>query len=130
MKDGQTEAAIENYKKSLEMNPGNSNAVEMLKQMGVDYEPKETNVNPEIYKMLAGEYQLAPNFTITITTKDNRIYEQATGQQKLEIFPNSEYEYHLKVVNAQISFVKDDTGKITELILHQNGRDIPGKKIK
>ena len=130
MKDGQTEAAIENYKKSLEMNPGNSNAVEMLKQMGVDYEPKETNVNPEIYKMLAGEYQLAPNFTITITTEDNRIYEQATGQQKLEIFPNSEYEYHLKVVNAQISFVKDDTGKITELILHQNGRDIPGKKIK
>jgi len=130
MKDGQTEAAIENYKKSLEMNPGNSNAVEMLKQMGVDYEPKETNVNPEIYKMLAGEYQLAPNFTITITTKDNRIYEQATGQQKLEIFPNSEYEYYLKVVNAQISFVKDDTGKITELILHQNGRDIPGKKIK
>ena len=130
MKDGQTEAAIENYKKSLEMNPGNSNAVEMLKQMGVDYEPKETNVNPEIYKMLTGEYQLAPNFTITITTEDNRIYEQATGQQKLEIFPNSEYEYYLKVVNAQISFVKDDTGKITELILHQNGRDIPGKKIK
>jgi CubicO group peptidase (beta-lactamase class C family) len=130
MKDGQTEAAIENYKKSLEMNPGNSNAVEMLKQMGVDYESKKTNVDPEIYKMLTGEYQLAPNFTITITTEDNRIYEQATGQQKLEIFPNSEYEYHLKVVNAQISFVKDDTGKITELILHQNGRDIPGKKIK
>ncbi len=130
MKDGQTEAAIENYKKSLEMNPGNSNAVEMLKQMGVDYESKKTNVDPEIYKILTGEYQLAPNFTITITTEDNRIYEQATGQQKLEIFPNSEYEYHLKVVNAQISFVKDDTGKITELILHQNGRDIPGKKIK
>jgi tetratricopeptide (TPR) repeat protein len=130
MKDGQTEAAIENYKKSLEMNPGNTNAVEMLKKMGVDYKSDKANVDPEVYKTLAGEYQLAPNFIITITTENDKIYEQATGQQKFEIFPTSDYEYYLKVVNAQVSFVRDDSGKITELILHQNGRDISGKKIK
>jgi CubicO group peptidase (beta-lactamase class C family) len=130
MKDGQTEAAIKNYKISLEMNPGNTNAVEMLKRMGVDYKSEKANVDPEVYKTLAGEYQLAPNFIITITTENDKIYEQATGQQKFEIFPTSDYEYYLNVVNAQVSFVKDDSGKITELILHQNGRDISGKKIK
>lgn len=34
-KDGQKEAAILNYKKSLELNPENANAVEMLKKLGV-----------------------------------------------------------------------------------------------
>jgi D-alanyl-D-alanine-carboxypeptidase/D-alanyl-D-alanine-endopeptidase len=35
MKDGQKEAAIANFKKSLELNPKNTNAVEMLTKMGV-----------------------------------------------------------------------------------------------
>ena len=33
MRDGQTDAAIENYKKSLELNPNTNNAREMLKRM-------------------------------------------------------------------------------------------------
>jgi hypothetical protein len=98
--------------------------------MGVDYKSETVNVDSEIYKTLNGEYQLAPTFSITVTTENNKIFAQATGQQKFEIFPTSEYEYYLKVVNAQISFVKDDSGKITELILHQNGKDLQGKKIK
>jgi tetratricopeptide (TPR) repeat protein len=35
MRDGQKEAAIVNYKKSLELNPANTNAVDMLAKMGV-----------------------------------------------------------------------------------------------
>lgn len=35
MKDGQKEAAIANYKKSLELNPANANAVDMLAKMGI-----------------------------------------------------------------------------------------------
>jgi dienelactone hydrolase len=34
MNDGQTDLAIKNYKKSLELNPQNTNAVEMLKKLG------------------------------------------------------------------------------------------------
>lgn len=37
MENGNNKAAIENYKKSLELNPDNTNGVEMLKKMGVDY---------------------------------------------------------------------------------------------
>ncbi len=33
MKNGNKELATKNYKKSLELNPDNTNAVEMLKQM-------------------------------------------------------------------------------------------------
>jgi len=55
---------------------------------------------------------------------------QATGQPKFELFPSSETEFFLKAVEAQVSFVKDDQGKVTELILNQNGRKMPAKKIK
>jgi hypothetical protein len=48
---------------------------------------------------------------------------QATGQPKLEMFPESATKFFLKVVDAQVSFVKDETGKVNALILHQGGRD-------
>jgi hypothetical protein len=38
--------------------------------------------------------------------------------------------FFLKVVDAQITFVRDAAGTVTQLVLHQNGQDLPGRKIK
>lgn len=54
---------------------------------------------------------------------------QATGQSKFELFPVSETEFSVRVVDAQITFVKNDQGNVTGLILNQNGRKMPAKKI-
>ena len=48
---------------------------------------------------------------------------QATGQAKLEVFPESETKFFLKVVDAQITFVRDERGTVIHLILHQGGKD-------
>ena len=53
---------------------------------------------------------------------------QATGQPKFEIFAASDKEFFLKVVDAQITFVKDGQGNVAQLILHQGGADQPAKK--
>jgi hypothetical protein len=45
------------------------------------------------------------------------------------LFPESETKFFLKVVDAQVSFVKDDQGAVTHLILHQGGEQ-KAKKIK
>jgi len=55
---------------------------------------------------------------------------QATGQSKIEIFPSSETEFFLKVVDAQITFVKSASGTVDQLILHQGGRDMPARRRK
>ena len=55
---------------------------------------------------------------------------QATGQEKFEIYPVAENKFFLKVNNAQIEFVEDDSGSITKAILNQNGRQTDAKKIK
>ena len=77
-----------------------------------------------------GEYQLAPNFILTITREGDKFMSQATGQGKLEIYAESETKFFLRVVDAQLQFVKDGDGKVLRLILYQGGREMPAIKIK
>lgn len=77
-----------------------------------------------------GEYQLAPGAMLTITQEQNKLMAQLTGQGKNRLYPSSETSFFLRVVDAQVTFVKDGSGKIEKLILHQNGRDLPAAKVK
>ncbi len=95
----------------------------------VDF-PDIIKVSDDILKSYEGDYQLAPDFIITITKRDNMMIAQATGQAEFEIFASSENEFFLKVVEAKIIFNKDDDGTISGLTLTQNGQEMPAKKIK
>jgi CubicO group peptidase (beta-lactamase class C family) len=85
-------------------------------------------LDPAVYDAYAGEYELAPGFTLAVTREGDRIFAQATGQPKLEIFPESETQFFLKEVDAQLEFVRGEGGKVTGVVLHQGGRDVPGKR--
>ena len=61
---------------------------------------------------------------------NNLFFAQATGQNRFELFAETETDFFLKVVDAQITFVKDDKGQVTSLVLHQNGVNQPAKKTK
>jgi D-alanyl-D-alanine-carboxypeptidase/D-alanyl-D-alanine-endopeptidase len=93
-------------------------------------ERKETTLDAAVLETYVGEYELAPTFKITITREGARLFAQATGQPKFEVFAEKEGEFFLKVVDAQISFVKNESGGIGSLILHQNGADQKARKIK
>jgi CubicO group peptidase (beta-lactamase class C family) len=84
-------------------------------------------LDPAVYDGYAGEYELRPGFTITVTREGNQIFAQATRQPKLEIFPESETRFFLKEVDAQVEFVREG-GKVTGIVLHQGGRDMRGTR--
>jgi hypothetical protein len=46
----------------------------------------------------------------------------------LELHPKSATEYFLKEANVQVSFNRDDNGKTSRLVWHQNGHHIPADK--
>jgi CubicO group peptidase (beta-lactamase class C family) len=92
--------------------------------------PKEIKLETEGLKQYVGEYELAPGFTITISLGENGLKGQATGQPAFDLFPEKANIFFLKVVDAKVEFVKDANGKVTELILYQNGQQPRGKKIK
>jgi len=93
-------------------------------------EKKAAAVDPKTYDSLAGDYELAPGFIITILRRGDKLISQATGQPEVELFPESETRFFLKVADAQVDFVKDADGRVTGLVLHQGGQDMPAKKIK
>ena len=128
LKNGQKELAIENYKKSVEMNPGNTGGRIALEKMGVVLN-NEVSVPEATLETYVGTFEIQPGFNITITRDGLHLYEQATGQSKFEIFPKSITEFYLKVVPAQINFNLSD-GKVESLTLIQNGQNITGKRIK
>ena len=93
-------------------------------------EHKAIKLEAKILDAYVGDYQLAPNFVITISREGDQFFAQATGQGKLELFAETETDFFLQVVDAQFTFVKDDIGQVTSLVLHQNGVNQPAKKIK
>jgi serine-type D-Ala-D-Ala carboxypeptidase/endopeptidase len=93
-------------------------------------ERKAVSIDPKILETYVGQYELAPDFVITVTREGDRLYAQATGQSKLGLAAESETKFFLTEVDAQISFAKDERGRVTGLVLHQNGRNMPARKIK
>jgi hypothetical protein len=66
---------------------------------------------------------------MTITREGDQLFGQLTGQGKLQIFPEAERKFFLKVVDAQLTFDTNAQGMATQVTLHQNGRDTPAKRI-
>lgn len=90
----------------------------------------EVKVDPAILDRYAGHYELAPTFVITVTRNGDHLFAQATGQPNFEIFAEDDRHFFYKVVDAQITFEVDATGRATSLVLHQNGANVPGKRIE
>jgi hypothetical protein len=65
---------------------------------------------------------------VTIIKRDGKLISVATGQPEVELFPESETKFFLKDIDAQVEFVKDVSGKVTELLLTQGGRTMSAKK--
>ena len=84
MGKGDNENAAKYYKKSLALHPGNQNGINMLKRMGVDYDPAELFLQMPKDKLVpfTGKYQLNGGPVVTISlegrsTRSNRWSYQA-----------------------------------------------------
>lgn len=93
-------------------------------------ERQEIKLDPALYDQYVGEYELAPGYFIVITREDGKLMGQATGQAKVELYPEAETKFFLKVVDGQVEFIKSEDGKVTGLVLIQGGQRLPGRKVK
>ena len=93
--------------------------------------PKEAAaIDPAIYDKYAGQYELMPNFILTLSRDGDKLMGQATGQPMVQLVPESATKFVIQEVGAQIEIVHDDQGKVVSLILYQGGQKLPAKKIK
>jgi CubicO group peptidase (beta-lactamase class C family) len=87
-------------------------------------------VDEKILETYVGEYEIPSVFTFSITKEQNRIFIQGKGQEKIEMFAEAENKFFLKVNDAMVEFIKDDSGRIIKAVLNQGGRSSVANKIK
>lgn len=93
-------------------------------------EKKTVAVDEATLDKYVGEYELRPGFTLTFTREDNRLFTQATGQARFELFAESQSKFFLKVVDAQVEFVPDADSYVNKIILCQGGQILEAKRIR
>lgn len=91
---------------------------------------KAIALSPATLAAYVGEYRASPQFAFQVTLKKDALFVQATGQGRLALFASAPDEFFLTAVEAKIHFARDAAGKITGLVLHQNGRQIPAKRVE
>ncbi len=90
---------------------------------------KEIAVDPAILARYAGVYQLPAGVDLTVSVEDGKLMVQS-GQPKLQIFAESPTEFFFKVLDAQITFVPDQDGNVTKLVIQSSGQRVEAARKK
>ena len=88
------------------------------------------DVDPAILSRYVGKYALTPELMFEITLVENQLRVRLGDQPQFPLFAESPAKFFLEVVDAQITFVVDASGRVTGLVLHQGGRDQSAGRIE
>lgn len=80
---------------------------------------RNNSLAPDRLDLLTGEYEPRPGFAMKIWREGDRLLTQATGQRAIEIFALNENQFFPKVVDAQLNFERDASGRATAMTLPQ-----------
>ncbi|MFN8354888.1 MAG: serine hydrolase [Spirosomataceae bacterium] len=89
---------------------------------------KSITVPASVLQNYVGTYQIAPGAVFEVKLESGQLFVKLTGQDFLEVYPESETKFFYREVEASISFFKNDQGQVNKMILYQNGREIPATR--
>jgi hypothetical protein len=93
------------------------------RKLGEQREPHTAiAIDPRLIDRYVGRY-INDRLEMTASREGNQLFVQVTGYGRYPIYPYTDHDFFATIMPAQISFVTDQTGKATQLIRHQRGRD-------
>jgi len=90
----------------------------------------EVKLRHETLAQYVGAYQMSPGVYMIVTLCHEQLISRLTGQGDVPLFAEADGKFFPKVVEAELDFVKDADGKVTALVLHQNGANISMKRLE
>ncbi len=90
---------------------------------------KPFQVDESILKTYTGKYKLGAEI-LTVSKEGKQLFIELGGEDKVAIYPEKANKFYLKVVDAQLEFIKDAKGNIKKAILYQDGSANDATKIK
>ena len=127
---GDKENAVKYYNKSLELNPGNTNGIKMLAEMGVEYKPKTFDVSQKVLKSYVGKYEANPDRFVTVTLEDGKLYGEPNGGQKLQLIPMAEHKFYLNDENVQAQFHQNEKKEIDRITIFMGDQTVEAKRVE
>ena len=86
-------------------------------------------VSPSSYDDYVGPYDYG-GAVLTVTRDGDHLMAQLTGQPAFEIFPKGKDVFFWKVVEAEVTFVKDGNGKVVKAVHRQGGQTIDAPRFE
>jgi hypothetical protein len=71
------------------------------------------DVDPATFDDYVGRYDYAGGAILTVTRDGDKLMAQLTGQPTFQIFPEGDDKFFWEVVDAQVEFIRDGSGKVT-----------------
>ena len=130
---GQTEDAIDSYKRALQRNPGRNLAREKLTEKGVDVAAlvPTVNVSPEVLAAYLGTFVFDDDTSITFTFDDGVFYGTPDwGGARTTLYALSETEFFFDNVDVQVTFDSVDSGNVDSISLDFFGDPFIGKRVE
>ncbi len=89
--------------------------------------PPAAIVAPETLKSYVGQYQINADRILTVTEEGGHLKGKAAGIRQSDLIPKSETEFVWfspdSNVDMRIIFTKDESGRVTEALLRNEGKD-------
>jgi len=85
-------------------------------------------INNPAWRDWAGEFQLAPQFSLKVFERDGKLMVQGTAQPAIAAEVAGPDRIEIKVVGAVVEFERDAAGKVAAAVLLQGGQRLRGAR--
>jgi CubicO group peptidase (beta-lactamase class C family) len=96
---------------------------------GSEAAPDPVAVDPAILESYTGQYELEPGVVITVTRAGSQLMARRPGENNIELIPLSETTFQIGSFDIKVSFKRDDTGKVDQLTIHEEGEDTIARRL-
>jgi 3-oxoadipate enol-lactonase len=91
-------------------------------------ERKTVRVSPDVLQAYPGLYN-AGRWIVTIGLEGGHLTMQVPGQAVFPLFAESQSKFFLKVAEVEIEFTKDSAGRVSRIVIYQEGETIKAPRM-
>ncbi|HEV7698879.1 MAG TPA: serine hydrolase [Pyrinomonadaceae bacterium] len=102
-----------------------------------DFQPKEktlVQIDPKVLADYAGQYQFefSADYVLSISSESGNLItelKQPTSTSRATLYPSSDTTFFRRDADVDVTFFKDEKGRVTHLVFRQDGQDLRAKRI-
>jgi CubicO group peptidase (beta-lactamase class C family) len=78
----------------------------------------------------AGTYEVIAGVRMTIAHQGDHLTIELPGQSPVGLYAEAKDKFFVRVVEAAVTFDRNEQGQLIDCVLHQNGRDTKAKRVQ